>query len=119
MVNVLTRTARKGADRIWGTIRHANERVANAIDAQQNPAVSPHGPVRRAIGFLRREVRDGGLLVYAGGRLSYPEVTGYTIPTALLFEEERWAQRAGAYLLSRQLPDGSFGDPDYDVPYAF
>ena len=119
MVNVLTRKARKGAGRIWGTIRHANERVANAIDAQQHPPASPHEPVRRAIGFLRREVRDGGLLVYAGGRLSYPEVTGYTIPTALQLQEARWAQRAGAYLLNRQLPDGSFGDPDYNLPYAF
>ena len=119
MVNVLKRKARKGADRILGSIRLANERVANAIDAQQNPPASLHEPVRRAIGFLRREVRDGGLLVYGGSPLSYPEVTGYTISTALLFQETRWAQRAGAYLLRRQQADGSFGDPDNDIPYAF
>ncbi|HLJ56318.1 MAG TPA: hypothetical protein VKT77_14855 [Chthonomonadaceae bacterium] len=119
MVNALTRKARRGAERIIGRIRHANERVANVIDVRQNPPSSAHEPVRRAIGFLRREVRDGGLLVYAGSPLSYPEVTGYTIPTALQFGESRWAGRAGAYLLARQLPDGSFGDPDCNAPYAF
>ena len=118
-MNFVTRKARRGADRIVGTLWHAHERVANAIDSRSHPPVSPHEPVRRAVAFLRQQVRDGGLLVFGGGRLSYPEVTGYTIPTALLFRETRWAHRAGAYLLKRQLRDGSFGDPDRNAPYAF
>lgn len=51
--------------------------------------------------------------------LSYPEVTGYYIPTLLKYGKIDLAKAYAEYLLSIQNPDGSWNDPSGTTPYTF
>ncbi len=59
-----------------------------------------------------------GIPVAYANRTSYPEVTGYTIPTLLEAGETALAHDLARWLISVQRPDGGFAGPD-GSPYLF
>lgn len=70
--------------------------------------------------WIRRHVVPGqGIVVSSRQRVSYPEVTGYFIPTLLGIGEPALARQFAEWLVSVQRPDGSFAGPNGDVPFAF
>lgn len=50
---------------------------------------------------------------------SYPEVTGYLIPTLLEAGEKKLALELARWLVSIQMPDGGFADPDGLASHLF
>ena len=60
-----------------------------------------------------------GICVYFGTLKTYPEVTGYYIPTLLNWGERQRAQDYARWLLTIQNADGSWSDPSGKTPYTF
>ena len=71
---------------------------------------------QKAIEWLKRaQNSDGGIAAWLDGEhrhKSYPEVTGYLIPTLLAYEEKELAQKCADWLVSIQHKDGSFDGLD-------
>ena len=55
-----------------------------------------------------KELSSGGLCAGDAKGTAYPEVTGYMIPTLILYGENDLATRLGEWLLSVQLDNGAF-----------
>ena len=73
----------------------------------------------KAISWFRSVViSGGGFPISTGQNISYPEVTGYIIPTLYEVGEKVFASDLASWLLSVQHPDGAFCAPD-GVPYTF
>lgn len=68
--------------------------------------------------FKQNMVNGKGIIVHTKQPVPYPEVTGYFIPTLYAWGEQELARTCTNWLLSIQLPDGSFPAPD-GVPYTF
>jgi malonyl-CoA O-methyltransferase len=68
--------------------------------------------------FKQHRVVDKGIIIHTRQPEPYPEVTGYFIPTLYNWGEQELARTCTKWLLSIQLPDGSFPAPD-GVPYTF
>lgn len=68
--------------------------------------------------FKQHMVADKGIIVHTRQPVPYPEVTGYFIPTLYQWNEPELARTCTKWLLSIQLPDGSFPAPD-GTPYSF
>jgi len=68
--------------------------------------------------FKQNMVEDKGIIIHTKQPVPYPEVTGYFIPTLYNWGEQELARACTKWLLSIQLPDGSFPAPD-GVPYTF
>jgi malonyl-CoA O-methyltransferase len=67
----------------------------------------------QAINWLKsNESRDGGIFVDSGNKKSYPEVTGYLIPTLIQFGERDLAIRNLEWLYCIQRADGSYTSPE-------
>ncbi|MEE9391293.1 MAG: GNAT family N-acetyltransferase [Planctomycetota bacterium] len=62
---------------------------------------------------------QGGIAVSSLQQVSYPEVSGYFVPTLLKAGEERLAQSLLTWLVSIQNKDGSFNDPADVESYSF
>jgi malonyl-CoA O-methyltransferase len=76
-------------------------------------------PVKRAIEWLlANENPDGGIFLSSALTVSYPEVTGYLIPTLLSYGEEELATRFARWLIHIQRKDGSFASAD-GFPHVF
>jgi malonyl-CoA O-methyltransferase len=76
-------------------------------------------PPARALEWVRaNELPTGGIRVHSNASISYPEVTGYLIPTLLKYGERDLAVRLAHWLLSIQRSDGGFAGPD-GLPYVF
>lgn len=76
-------------------------------------------PVKRVIQWVHaNENPDGGIFLSSGDGVSYPEVTGYLIPTLLNYGEEELAGRFTRWLIQIQRKDGSFTSAD-GVPHIF
>jgi len=60
-----------------------------------------------------------GIKIYAGGQDSYPEVTGYFIPSLLDWGELDRAVQFARWLMLIQSPDGSWPGPSRKSPYTF
>lgn len=60
-----------------------------------------------------------GIAVFSGVNKTYPEVTGYFIPTLLQWGERDRAVKYATYLCSIQKDDGSWYDSDDKEPYVF
>jgi malonyl-CoA O-methyltransferase len=72
-----------------------------------------------ALGWVRRnELPTGGIRVHSGHADSYPEVTGYLLPTLLDYGERALATRLARWLLCIQRADGSYTSPE-GVAYVF
>ncbi|MBI3769876.1 MAG: methyltransferase domain-containing protein [Deltaproteobacteria bacterium] len=73
-----------------------------------------------AVRWIRRHaIAGGGIVVSSKQRVSYPEVTGYFIPTLLGVGERELARQFAAWLVSVQRPDGAFAGPGDDQAFAF
>lgn len=76
-------------------------------------------PPARALGWIRaHESPTGGIYVHPGRTDTYPEVSGYLVPTLLQYGEKDMAIRLVRWLLCIQRADGSYTSPD-GVPYIF
>lgn len=64
-------------------------------------------------------IQNEGIVVSSKKRVSYPEVTGYYIPTLLNWEKKEKAVQFAKWLLSIQKKDGSWFDSDDKEPYVF
>ena len=66
-------------------------------------------------------LKNEGIVVHTGTAPleSYPEVTGYYIPTLLKYEKTDLALSYANYLLSIQNDNGSWNDPSGLTPYTF
>lgn len=74
----------------------------------------------KALGWVRaHSVKDGGICVSNKNAASYPEVTGYFIPTLLQWGEKDLAVQYARWLISIQRPDGAFSGPGIAAPFAF
>ncbi|MGL4943348.1 MAG: glycosyltransferase [Thermoguttaceae bacterium] len=62
---------------------------------------------------------NGGIAVSSGNRTSYPEVSGYYIPTLLNWGMKDRALRYARWLVTIQNEDGSWNAPDGKNPYVF
>lgn len=60
-----------------------------------------------------------GIAISSSQMISYPEVTGYIIPSLLLCGEKSLATEYGRWLASIQNADGSFPNPNRSGSYAF
>ena len=75
---------------------------------------------RRALKWIDHHSIGGeGIAVSSKSARSYPEVSGYFIPSLLAWNEIDRARGYGSWLISVQHADGSWGDPNLDEPYAF
>jgi malonyl-CoA O-methyltransferase len=73
----------------------------------------------KAIEWLKNNrVKSEGIPISSEQHISYPEVTGYTIPTLYQWGEKEVARDLTAWLMHRQNEDGSFSAPD-GTPYTF
>jgi len=68
--------------------------------------------------FKNNRIENEGIILHTKNPISYAEVTGYFIPTLYHWNEKELARGCTQWLLSIQLPDGSFPAPD-GVPYTF
>ena len=99
-------------DKIW---LWAN-RIFAAIEAKKD--VSDRSR-EKAISWFRRVVISGeGFPVSTGQNISYPEVTGYIIPTLYEVGEKDFARDLARWLISVQHSEGAFCAPD-GMPYTF
>ena len=74
----------------------------------------------KALWWLRQNrLSSGGIRVHSRYHKAYPEVTGYIVPTLLDRHEEDLARKLVQWLVSVQLPDGSFADPAHGEPHIF
>jgi malonyl-CoA O-methyltransferase len=64
-------------------------------------------------------LQDGGITVSNLKLISYPEVSGYFIPTLLAWGERDRACTYARWLVSIQYRDGSWSDPEGRSPYTF
>lgn len=64
-------------------------------------------------------VKEAGIAVHSRKQVTYPEVTGYYIPTLLRWGYREKALQFAKWLCDHQREDGAWGDPDYNQPYVF
>lgn len=80
---------------------------------------SAETPVKRAVEWLHvNENPAGGIFLSSAASASYPEVTGYLIPTLLSYGELELAARLTKWLFRIQRKDGSFPSAD-GFPHIF
>ena len=88
-------------------------------ERREEYVASAETPVKRAIEWLHtNENPDGGIFLSSADNASYPEVTGYLIPTVLSYGETELAARFARWLIRIQRRDGSFASAD-GVPHIF
>ncbi len=74
----------------------------------------------RAINWIKvNSVDGGGIICNSSKKLSYPEVTGYYIPTLIKWGYRDLAISYAKWLVSIQKEDGSWYDTDNTAPYIF
>jgi len=101
-------------------------RIVKRLGARQQKRVAhrpfiatAETPVKRAVEWLHaNENPRGGIFLSSGDVLSYPEVTGYLIPTLLNYREQELAIRFARWLIAIQRNDGSFTSAD-GFPHVF
>lgn len=69
--------------------------------------------------FKEHIVENQGIAVHSLKHITYPEVTGYYIPTLLKWGYKDEALQFAHWLINNQREDGAWGDPDYNQPYVF
>lgn len=69
--------------------------------------------------IYNNSLKDSGIICNSQKKLSYPEVTGYYIPSLLRFGHRELACKYAKWLCSIQKEDGSWYDTDDKAPYVF
>jgi hypothetical protein len=73
----------------------------------------------KTIDFIKSlEASSGGITAWEGYNQSYPEVSGYLIPTLIVYGETELAHRVADWLEQIQNADGSFSSMDA-LPHSF
>ena len=99
--------------RLRPSLRHSES------EGRRDYVASAATPVKRAIEWLHvNENPDGGMFLSSSNNASYPEVTGYLIPTLMSYDEPELAARFTRWLIRIQRKDGSFPSAD-GVPHVF
>ncbi|MDR0307496.1 MAG: methyltransferase domain-containing protein [Chitinispirillales bacterium] len=63
----------------------------------------------KALNWLKNNTHQtGGILIHSKAHESYPEVTGYIIPTLIDYGMKDFALELGQWLLTKQQPNGGF-----------
>lgn len=76
--------------------------------------------VVRSINWVKNNsIKNEGIVVSSRKRVSYPEVTGYMIPTLLSWGQKDLAIQYSNWLVSIQNEDGSWTDSSGKVSYTF
>lgn len=89
-------------------------RVTADVFSKQSDSLS------RAVNWIKANtVPNEGIIVSTKKRISYPEVTGYLIPTLYKAGERDLASQFVRWLVTVQQPDGSFLGPGRKVSFAF
>src|SRR3989454_1584475 len=99
---------------LWSQLAHPNRNYTGGLTDRDHLMAATEWLCR-----AQDVMPDGGVCgrysLHAGWTSSYPETTGYIIPTLLAlaeeFRDDRFRQRAARavrFLLSAQLPDGAF-----------
>ena len=91
---------------IRGIGRSRNEQQARHLFAALQ-WVTAHSILKQGIRISNRQIS------------SYPEVTGYFIPTLLQYGELEFAVALGQWLVQIQNQDGSWSEPAGGIPYTF
>ena len=74
----------------------------------------------KAIEWIKNNTINGqGITVTSKKKIIYPEVTGYYIPSLLVWGEKEIAISYAKYLCSIQKEDGSWYDSTDSAPYVF
>ena len=68
---------------------------------------------------INNSIHGKGVAVTNNTQASYPEVSGYFIPTLLNWGERELAIKYKNWLISSQNADGSWNDPSGEAPYIF
>jgi malonyl-CoA O-methyltransferase len=90
-------------------------KLAQYFYRKKNPIES----INNALAWLKvNHVKNGGIAVSNIQKISYPEVTGYLLPTLCEWGERKLARRMANWLVKSQNKDGSFSAPD-GLPYVF
>lgn len=109
VIGLAKRTAKLGIAGLGSVVRSGSaSRAQVGLSAPQ-----------RALRWVRsQESETGGIRVHSESVCSYPEVTGYIVPTLLHYGERELAFRLTRWLMCIQRGDGSYTSPDGD-PYVF
>lgn len=76
--------------------------------------------LERSLNWIENNTIKGeGIIVNSQERITYPEVTGYYIPTLLRYGMKERARSYAAYLVSSQNKDGSWNEPSGRIKYTF
>lgn len=76
--------------------------------------------IEKAVQWIKKNlVPGGGIIVSSRQRVSYPEVTGYFIPTLLSIGERELVRQFARWLITVQFANGSFGNSKSEQSYAF
>jgi len=75
--------------------------------------------VQLSCDWILRNIHSGGLAVCSFEPASYPEVTGYTIPTMLQYGFQKLALDMAEFLSKIQKPSGGFPSPEMKGEYYF
>ncbi len=74
----------------------------------------------KAIGWIKKySLERGGIFLSSATNLSYPEVSGYFIPTLLKWGYRELALSYAKWLCTIQKDDGSWYDTEDSAPYVF
>ncbi|HDY67935.1 MAG TPA: methyltransferase domain-containing protein [Candidatus Scalindua sp.] len=83
---------------------------------KENTIISSYN---KALNWIKNNtIPEQGIVVSSKQRESYPEVTGYFIPTLYQWGEKELARELAIWLVKQQNEDGSFSAPD-GTPYTF
>src|SRR4051812_15433925 len=99
-LNNLASSVRSGRISVLREGRRAGRLAARLLAARHPPA--GQSALRARTWLHTHALSGGGVAVHANAEQSYPEVTGYVVPTLLHYGERELAQRFTAWLLSVQ-----------------
>jgi malonyl-CoA O-methyltransferase len=108
----------------WRPIEKVINRLRRFTGSSARSQIQPRfatgqSPALRAVEWIHAfENPEGGIYVSSNDLNSYPEVTGYLIPTLLEYHEEDLAARLTRWLMRIQRRDGSFPSAN-GVPHVF
>lgn len=101
--------------KIGSAFKARNLKFSNNFFMNRYPSRSS---VYKAIKWVRNNSGETGVNITNKNKVAYPEVTGYFIPTLILWGEKDLAKALLSWLITQQNPDGSFSAPD-GIPYTF
>ena len=108
------------ASRVSDNLKKNTSKSNDRNEKETYPVDEASDSLSRSIRWIKANViPDKGIIVSSGKRMSYPEVTGYFIPTLYKIGEKDLAKQFACWLTTVQLSDGSIPGPSDRRSYAF